>query len=211
MLQNAPIKNVLIVAVFMWLLYGCCPNYERKTYYPHDDEALMISEVVSMCSQELNGLKMYYSLDGTILNIESYSKGERDGLSTQFCDGKKSVLFENNYSNGELDGNSVEYYCENGVERSVIAYENGKIMNVVKLLAPTGERLQKGDHKDGNGEFLKYDETGRLSAQIRVRDGKLNGYSVFFTNTGYVDSIYYVDGFSEGVPFETKSYAGFGY
>ena len=86
-----------------------------------------------------------------------------------------------NYIDNDPDG-KVEHFYENGTQRSVMMYKDGKCLRYIKTWFVSGE-LQSECVPDGdwlNGAQISYYKTGEVSGKTIFRDGKVaDGKSAF--------------------------------
>ncbi len=147
---------------------------------------------------------------------ENYKDGIKIGSGTGWYEnGQKS--FEITYRDGALDG-SLTYWYENGQKYREMTYQDGELINErywtedgfnngeLIFYFNTGEIWKKGNLKDGKreGVFITYGYYGSQDIYHKrilqnYRDGKLDGESVNYFDTGDVNVVEnYKDGKQEG-------------
>lgn len=192
----------------LMVLSSCCSNKKEFDYYDQDQKVVKKVTELNSCSGKPNGQNIWYDPSGKVVSISNYKQGTLNGANIYFCEDSDLTQDSMNYVNGNIHGLRVTRYCNSGKIRSVVEYEKGLIMNVLELFDEVGNRLFPGKHKDGNGEFLKYDRFGDLRVRLRVSDGMLNGYSVLYISPSFVDSIYFESGYSKARDISFKTYEG---
>lgn len=205
------INNFNLIALVTGALIGltsCCGDTRVIEYYDQEKELVKKVTVLNTCSGEINGKEIWYDPGGDLVSVSYYEDGSLEGQRMSYCEENNTVADSMNYTNGMIEGLRVTRYCSTGRLKSVVEYEQGLIMNVVELFDEAGNRLFPGKHKDGNGEFLKYDRFGDLRVLLRVSDGMLNGYSILYISPNFVDSIYFESGYSEARDIGFKTYEG---
>ena len=163
-----------------------------------------------------NGVWTQWSENGQKNYEENYKDGIKIGSGTGWYEnGQKS--FEITYRDGALDGLEM-YWYENGQKYREITYQDGELINErywtedgfnngeLIFYFNTGEIWKKGNLKDGKreGVFITYGYYGSQDIYHKrilqnYRDGKLDGESVNYFDTGDVNVVEnYKDGKQEG-------------
>lgn len=201
--------TISVLTCMLLLLIGSCCSKKKKTeYYGKKSQIVKKTTEVNSCSSERDGEEIWYDPSGHKISVTHYTNGVLDGKCIYFCDGSDTTVDSMHYVNGLINGFRTIRYCSTKSIKSVVEYKSGLIMNIIELNDINGNPLFPGNHRNGNGEFMKYDTNGDVSALIRVRNGKLNGYSVIFTNTGFVDSTYFESGISKLRNISFNTYEG---
>ena len=120
------------------------------------------------------------------IKIETYENGKMSVLTTYEINHKtQQIIIKNGLSakvtitkavlsiNG-LNG-TMETYYENGKVNQKVAIKNGLFNGKVeKFSDKSGKLVGTGIMKDGlpDGEFIEYDETGKVISKVKYKDGK---------------------------------------
>jgi len=79
-----------------------------------------------------------------------------------------------NYKNGKKDGECLSYY-KNGQLKFKVEYKNDALWNIYESYGSTGNKLDFGSIKDGEGYIKKYDSDGVLNEEGTVKKGFKEG------------------------------------
>lgn len=113
--------------------------------------------------------------------IYSYMRinGKRTLISKGPIDSKNKVV------HGEF-----EMYYPNGDLWAIVQYNRDRIWNVKKVISPTGELLESGTLKNGNGIIIGYYVNGNIKYKGEMKDGyKVGNYTFFDSNTGEISRV----------------------
>jgi antitoxin component YwqK of YwqJK toxin-antitoxin module len=114
--------------------------------------------------------------------IEWYPDGQVR-IKTTFLNNKENGKRETFYANGQSQCNCHYKNDEKHGEQSVhwdngqlyykAIYEEGKLVNVLAYFNKNGQPLEIGSIKNGNGEWLQYDDNGQIEKIEIYENGKL--------------------------------------
>lgn len=186
------------ICFFVFCLIYClgCGTKEKITYYPFGEKVVKEKYIINIWTRKIEGVVYTYSFEGKLLSTAEYKNGKANGVSKTFCEDGVHFLETSNYKDDILNGITEAFYC-NGNPRFTVLYDNNRIMKVYNLFSEDGEKLFPGDHSNGNGIILKYDAEGNLISEISIKNGLRNGMCLTISNTGFVDSTFYKDGYAE--------------
>ncbi|MBI6117690.1 toxin-antitoxin system YwqK family antitoxin [Salegentibacter maritimus] len=138
-----------------------------KTYY----ESGELKGVGNFHKGEENGEWKYYYKNGQIRQIGKFKDGKQDG---------KWIFF---HPNGNRQGIGVlvkgkrigkwQWYHENGNPFTERLWENGSLKEIIFSYDGSGNELDKGTLKNGNGSMKLYDIDGKLLDVINYRNGHI--------------------------------------
>lgn len=154
-------------------------------------------EVPSIYLQERGGV--YYEVNSTIpftgknrtksegfgitlIYVDTYKEGLRDGLQTIFRDGK--LIEKTHYKDGLKDGLNEEF--RKGQLTSRTNYKDGKKHGLEERYYEIGQLKSKVNYLDGNKDGLEetYHENGYLKSKSQFLEGKMNGLSEGYDKNG---------------------------
>jgi antitoxin component YwqK of YwqJK toxin-antitoxin module len=138
-----------------------------REFYP--DGRLKLEGVLS--KGKLHGVSRSFYPGGSIECVCNFKSNRSDSINTGFYkNGHIEVV--NNYKDGKLNG-LTKYYHENGKLWTEMVYDNDRIVTVNMNLDSSGNLMDKGSLKEGNGTVLVYSENGTLIAIEFYKKGKL--------------------------------------
>lgn len=188
------------------MFFQSCGNKQITEYYTFGDEGINQQYEVDRLFGYLNGVATTYTIEGNLLSKYHYRRGKAHGRAEMYCESGAQLFSKAHFVNDQIDGIYEEYFCENGQLRAKVLYDLGKLVEVSEIFDRKGDSLFSGDHSDGNGTVLKYDEYGNLSNRFTIKNGLVDGYFVSITNTGYKDSTLYVNGYNEEQDYHFSLY-----
>jgi antitoxin component YwqK of YwqJK toxin-antitoxin module len=165
-------------------------RYQRKEY---NEKGKITSLYESMNKSAINGKLTTYQKNGKIKSIGTWTIENKKDYLWKFYDeignlfietqydkdimkNKKEYFLngnlysEHNFENGVLNG-LTSYYYQDGKLFTTRDYLKGRLMNVIKLLNNSGEYLDIGTIKNGNGYINIYDNDGNFHHKVNVIDG----------------------------------------
>ena len=189
------IRWTFIIISFAIIFVMSCGQKEIVKY-SKTTEKIIEKYYINKLTKNIEGKFYSYDSNGNLFKITEYKSNVPNGKSVMYCLDGKTVLESSLYLEGQLNGVMEGFYC-NGNPKFKIIYDKNKILKVYDLFTSNGIELFPGNHKDGNGVILKYDETGNLVSRMNIKNGLKDGYSYDISNTGFVDSSFYIQGVNE--------------
>lgn len=161
-------------------------------------QIIILSFIVSSCSDLSSHIVIKYDtiFGDTISIIEENTK---TGISKViFFTDDKRIYAISHFKNEKLHGESIEY-CDNNQLKSIVVYNQDKIVEIKEYYNKQGKKLNFGYIDKGNGYLYRYNCDGVLNESGPVVDGYRNGYwNVYYTNGIEVrDSVLYINGVSQ--------------
>ena len=191
--------------ILIIILTTSCSNKEIITYYNFKPDQIKERYFVKSLNNKKVGEFISYDIDGNILSISNFNNDKLNGISNIFCEKDSIVLESFQYKNDKLNGETKGFYCD-GSPRYSALYKEDKLVKVYDLYSKDGKSLFPGNHNNGTGEVLKYNEKGVLVAKYEIKDGLKDGIYISISNTGYRDTIFYTKGYSERLGFSSNLY-----
>ena len=110
-----------------------------------------------------------WSENGTPKMEVTLKDGELHGLETLwYKNGQKNT--EVNYKDGKMDGLALKW-CGNGQKGMEVNWKDGKLISA-EVWKPNGEKCPVTNVKDGNGVLVWYNEDGRETGRLTLKDGE---------------------------------------
>jgi antitoxin component YwqK of YwqJK toxin-antitoxin module len=144
------------------------PDGEWKTWYPNG-----ILKTTSHYSKGiLSGGFSYYDSTGVLIQIDTYIKGKKNGLSTFFVDGE-IIIHEKTFKNDSLDGAWTTWHS-NGSREVIRLFKKGKPIGNWIFSNRGGEWTREEQYKKGiaHGIWTFLDSAG-VKAHQYYTNGKL--------------------------------------
>src|SRR5690606_3969002 len=133
-------------------------------------------------SRKKNGKCYVFNINRDTLSISNFKNDKLHGKSYFFFDNHKLQL-EVSYNEGTLDGVENRFYS-NGNIQSKILYKNGKMLEIIEMRDSSGNTLDYGFLKEGNGFIRFFYPNGKIKDQGSMKKGVKDGWWIFHTNTG---------------------------
>lgn len=106
-----------------------------------------------------------------------------------------------NYFNTSSSRYIHELYYRNGVLKSRCEYNGEELVQIFSLYSPSGDALNFGNFKNGNGLAIVYDDDGIIKTSGKYCDGNRCGWWKIYDYEGsVVDSIWYENGERSDMP-----------
>ncbi len=130
-----------------------------------------IEAEVKFINDQMEGKALSYFPNGNVMCICNYRSGEKDSIQTMYFE-NGNLEAVSNYKNGKLEGLTT-FYFSNGILWSEVLYYDNVPFTVLSNFNKSGQAVEKGDLKDGNGTRYEYDESGDLLFIEYYIDGRL--------------------------------------
>jgi antitoxin component YwqK of YwqJK toxin-antitoxin module len=170
--------------------------------------------------EDLEGVYTKYAPDGTVLTVEYYVEGEREGWQ-EYRDADGDVMYTERIQNGAVaertdhdeDGVMIKHtVVPAGSFHLISHYPGGGVLTDIELMNgvrhgpsmwyyPDGSVEVAGGYLNGlrHGAWKTYHPNGKKHMEQTFHLGKLNGESLEWRDDGTKDSeFHYVDGLLEG-------------
>lgn len=132
--------------------------------------------------QQKDGEWKYWDPDTTLIKVENYNKGKKNGAWLTYSSSTGILLEELNYRNDTLNGVAKTYYTD-GVLCSTEHYISGQRNGPAESYFIDGKLSIKGSFSQGLkvGEWLYYDQQGQLRKSTEYKKGQeLVTFLVFY-------------------------------
>lgn len=158
-------------------------SYKVVDYYK-DGSKQMTGAYINIGKELKEGEFIWYYKNGKTKEIKNYSRGSyhgynmrqtEEGIPTRDC----------YYKNGKLDS-LYKYYHDDGKIWSLMEYKNGKQWNVKGTWSKTGDSLDYGTFKNGNGVYNSYNREGELQTVTNFKNGSWEGLRTRYNKEGKV-------------------------
>jgi antitoxin component YwqK of YwqJK toxin-antitoxin module len=197
MVTNNIIKRLLFLAYTISILSSCCTAKEE--YYetgPLDTRIVKYKYGIDL-SGEKCGQFVWLSRSGDTLQHSTFRNDKLHGTSRYYFD-NGALQLEAECKDDKLHGRTTEYYRNKQIQTQCVYNEN-RLVKIIFLYDSTGNPLNYGTLKDGNGILINYYPDGTVREKGGFKNGYRHGWWYSYTNTGYLmDSIRYENGFRPG-------------
>lgn len=131
-----------------------------------------IQKEIPYQQNEVDGVMTFYGEDGNVLERISHTKGQRDGLAVGFWKDRKDKYTEH-YEKGALKNGL--YFSPEGTKIAEVTSSTGiqAYFDETRLLS-----LVTIEHGYPDGLVQLFGETGELTAEYHVKDGKKHGEEI---------------------------------
>lgn len=186
--------RIILNSVSVFLAVSCC--YTKEEYYSDSSDGekkLEYRYEVNRLNGEKCGKFVWFYYSGDTLQKSYFKDDKLYGVSRSYFEHNKLHHYIECF-NDLRHGITREYY-QNGQLHIECIYDMDRLWEVRALYDSTGNKLDFGNLKDGNGFIKSYYLGGSLEHEGGIKNGVRHGQWRFYTNTGVLmNSFWYVDG-----------------
>jgi len=168
---------ILVVTAILWGIFALIVGFpeKEKPLQPEDSQTETLSQLQAPTEDEIppdDGSHILYHEDGITPYIEShYKDGKLDGLRTVFSK-KGTLLRVDVYREGRRQGKSTVYYEDAVHPRAVIHYENDQPVGTSEIYYEDGSLMAEEQYENSkHSRVTQYFPSGEVKAEILFEAG----------------------------------------
>lgn len=147
------------------------------------------------------GIGYLWDLNGNLEKETYWTNGKQNGVQCYYR-GKEELWAYQTYNEGVIDGPTIQYH-PNGLEKSLISWENNTMYGSTKAFFENGNIMIKGYHVNGkkSGSWTYYYENGQIhSTGTSMNDHNQGAWKFYYPN----GQLYCTANYDSGSPVGTS-------
>lgn len=141
---------------------------EAKNYF--DSGILMATGEYK--DQKKHGKWEYYNKSGSLINVDIFDNGKRQGVCKQYYPTTGTILEECNYTNDQKDGLLKQYFTDGSI-KTEINFKNGMFHGKAVFYYPNKQIMMEGEYCNDLkiGKWTNYNTDGKVQSYIIYENG----------------------------------------